>query len=291
MRSGGFSRRGRLFAPRGGYSRRRRASSNASRYSIRRRWISAAADIASAEPGSARPARRSASRQSARTARISRFVRRCGPIADRPAESPASDAPAPGGRPGHSARRQRSRVAHHPNSSTGSPRALSRGAAVSPDPTAQRQLTAGHKSTRPALPRRLVPRGPVPLLLVPRRLVPRPDCGSLPGPVGHPHFLHCRALAPFHALAQIIQLRAVEDLPRPFEHLSFLFLDVVLDVLLHDLGLGAPRLVVDGKPLDLAHERVHHGVLLVALEDDVLRLGVAFQLGIEDLLLDDLVDG
>jgi hypothetical protein len=41
---------------------------------------------------------------------------------------------------------------------------------------------------------------------------------------------------------------------------------------------------------ELAHQEVDDVVLLVALEDDVLGLGMALQGGVEDLFLDNLVD-
>ena len=49
-----------------------------------------------------------------------------------------------------------------------------------------------------------------------------------------------RGLALGHPLTEVEQLRPIEDLARLGEHLAFLFLDVVLDVLLHDHRLGAP---------------------------------------------------
>ena len=74
------------------------------------------------------------------------------------------------------------------------------------------------------------------------------------------------------------------------EHLALLFLDVVLDVLLHDLELGAPRLVGDVGGLELAHDLVHDVVLLEPLEHDVARLRVRLERRVEDLLLDPLVE-
>ena len=94
-----------------------------------------------------------------------------------------------------------------------------------------------------------------------------------------------------HPLAQVIELRGVEDPASLPEHLAFLFLDVVLDVLLHDGGLRAPGLVADVQRFELAHQQVDHVVLLVALEDDVLGLRVRLELRVEDLFFDDLVEG
>ena len=56
------------------------------------------------------------------------------------------------------------------------------------------------------------------------------------------------------------------------------------------LAFAPQRLVVDGESLELAHHQVDDVVLLVPLEDDVLGLRVRLELGIEDLLLDDLVE-
>ena len=48
---------------------------------------------------------------------------------------------------------------------------------------------------------------------------------------------------------------------------------------------------VTSSDLELAHQQVDDVVLLVALEHDVARLRMGLELGVEDLLLDDLVDG
>ena len=71
-------------------------------------------------------------------------------------------------------------------------------------------------------------------------------------------------LPSLHLLAESLELVVVEDLARLLEHLVLFFLDVVLDVLLHDLELGAPSLVVVRDALDLGHHHVDDVVLLVA---------------------------
>lgn len=99
------------------------------------------------------------------------------------------------------------------------------------------------------------------------------------------------ALPVLHPHAQVLELGTIEDTAGLTEHLVFLLLDVVLDVLFHDHCLRAPRLVVDRQALQLAHQGADNVVLLACLENDVLRLGCLFQLWVEDLLLDDLVHG
>src|SRR2546427_308952 len=68
-------------------------------------------------------------------------------------------------------------------------------------------------------------------------------------------------LSCFHLLPELVQLPAIEDLPGLLEHLAFLLLDVVADVLDHDLGLRAPRLVLDRHPVELAHQPVDDAML------------------------------
>src|SRR6476661_10455688 len=65
-----------------------------------------------------------------------------------------------------------------------------------------------------------------------------------------------RGLASGHPHAEIVELGLVEDGARGLEHLALLFLDVVLDVLLHHDGLGAPGLVGDIELLELLHQQV-----------------------------------
>src|SRR5512132_1286113 len=90
-------------------------------------------------------------------------------------------------------------------------------------------------------------------------------------------------LALGHPPPEVLELVAVEGLARLLEHLALLLLDVMLAVLLHDLGLCAPCLVLDRQRLELAHEQVDDVVLGEPLEDDILRLRVRLQLGVEDL--------
>src|SRR5919106_4990246 len=63
-------------------------------------------------------------------------------------------------------------------------------------------------------------------------------------------------LASGHPLAERLELITVEDGASLLEHLALLLFHVVLDVLLHDLGLGAPSLVVDRQTLQLRHDGV-----------------------------------
>ena len=97
-------------------------------------------------------------------------------------------------------------------------------------------------------------------------------------------------LAGLHAVARARRSSVVvEDLLGLREHLAFLFLDVVLEVLLHDGELGHPGLVARLDALDLGHHHVDDVVLLVALEGEILRLRVLLERRVEDLLLDRLV--
>ena len=86
-------------------------------------------------------------------------------------------------------------------------------------------------------------------------------------------------LARQHGFAELRELVLVEDLPRPLEHLALFLLDVVFEVLLHDLELGAPFLVVVGDPFDLGHDGVHDVVLLVASRAISLVLECSFKAG------------
>ena len=56
-------------------------------------------------------------------------------------------------------------------------------------------------------------------------------------------------------------------------------------------ALAPQVLVVDREVVELAHEEVHDVVLLVPFEDDIDGLRMVLQGRVEDLLLDDLVDG
>ena len=74
-------------------------------------------------------------------------------------------------------------------------------------------------------------------------------------------FLLGRLASRLHALAEVLELSAIlEDGAGLLEHLALLLFHVVLDVLLHDLGLGAPALVVDRDLLELLHHQVDHVV-------------------------------
>ncbi len=90
---------------------------------------------------------------------------------------------------------------------------------------------------------------------------------------------HCLLPARRHPLAQFVEVGRVEHLASLLKHLAFFLLDVVLDVLFHDLRLGTPVLGVVWQLVELAHEQVHHVVFLEPLEDDSAAFGWSLSAG------------
>src|SRR2546428_1942183 len=93
-----------------------------------------------------------------------------------------------------------------------------------------------------------------------------------------------------HLVAEVLELLPGENLLDLREELLFLLFDVVLQVLLEHFEGREPFLVAGLDGRDLVGQRVDDVVLDVRLEDQVLRLRLLLERGVEDLFFDALVD-